>query len=97
MALFASKEEKDAKKLEKIMGKMRAHRLDSLGPEYAEDCRAIFLELMGNGMMEMGMKLSGANAADQVTISYLNAVMQQNWIIIKQLDRICKRIESNEQ
>ena len=93
MALFGSKEDKEAKKTEKIMEKMRKHRLDGLGYEYIDDCKAIFDELAGIGAMETGMKISMGNAADQMKISYLHAIFEQNWIMIKQLDKISKQLE----
>ena len=93
MAIFGSKEDKEAKKMEKIREKMRKHRLDGLGMEYIDDCTAIFNELAGVGMMETGIKLAGASAVEQTKISYLHTLVEQNWIIIKQLDKISKQLD----
>ena len=94
MAIFGTKDEKQARQYNKAMAHMRKHRLDSLGPEYAEDCMSIFNELAGIDLMEGGVKMTiGANAADKVNMSFLHAIMEQNWIIIKQLDRISKQLE----
>jgi hypothetical protein len=93
MAIFGSKEDKEAKKMEKIREKMRQHRLDGLGMEYIDDCTAIFNELAGVGMMETGIKLAGASAVEQTKISYLHTLVEQNWIIIKQLDKISKQLD----
>lgn len=88
MALFdgKSKEEKQAEKVEKLMAK---YGLQNISREYADAVKDISQELAGTGMMETGLKLSLAGKPeDQLKISYLNAIMQQNWIIIRLLDQI---------
>ena len=43
--------------------------------------------------MEAGMKLAMAKPAEQLPISLQRAIMEQNFIMIRQLDRITKLLE----
>ena len=47
---------------------------------------------MGNKLIELGAVFQG-NGADAAKMSYLNAIMEQNFIMIRQLDRIAKALE----
>ena len=60
-------------------------------PQDVASVRKIAQELTGTGLMETGMALSMGSAADQVKVSYLRALVEQNFIIIRQLDRITKK------
>ena len=42
--------------------------------------------------MEFGTLLTG-KAEDNVKIAYLNTLIQQNWVIIRQLDEISKKLD----
>lgn len=95
MGLFGgekmTKEEKQAQELTKFMEK---YHLDSLDPRDVETVRNIANDLVGNGFFKAGMALSFAKAEDQATVTYLSALVEQNWIIINQLSRINKVLES---
>ena len=43
-------------------------------------------------LIELGAALQG-NGADAAKLSYMNAIMEQNFIMIRQLDRIAKKLE----
>lgn len=92
MGLFASKEEKEAKKTEKLQAIAAKYHLDGINPKDLESIQSINSELLGTGMMEFGTLLSG-KAEDNVKIAYLNTLIQQNWIIIRQLDEISKKLK----
>lgn len=92
MGLFASKEEKEAKKIEKLQAIVAKYHLDGINPKDLESIQSINSELFGTGMMEFGTLLSG-KAEDNVKIAYLNTLIQQNWIIIRQLDEISKKLK----
>ena len=48
-------------------------------------------ELLGSGLMDAGVRLGMfTKATDQLQITYQRAIMEQNWIIIRQLDRIAR-------
>lgn len=91
MGLFDSKEVKDAKKEEKLNAMMAKYGLESLSPEYREKVKDINDELLGMGFMEAGMKLSMAKSEDQMKVSYLHALVEQNWMIIRLLDEIKRK------
>lgn len=91
MGLFASAEEKAAKKEAKLDAMMAKYGLENLSPEYRDKVKDINDELMGMGALEAGMKLSMAKSEDQLKISYLHAIMEQNWMIIRLLDEIKRK------
>ena len=93
MALFGNGESKDEKKERKAQEMLSKYGLDCLSdPKDIEAVKNIQYSLMGNKMIELGAALQG-NGADAAKMSYLNAIMQQNYIIIRQLDRIAKALE----
>lgn len=84
MGMFDSKEDKAANLMEK-------YGLSEVSPKYADKVRGIAQELAGMGLMETGMKLSFAKSEEQLKVSYLHAIFEQNWIIIRLLDDIAKK------
>lgn len=94
MALFKEKESKEEKAERKELEMMQKYGLDELtDPKDKESVKKIVSELVGTGLMETGMKLAMANAGDQLKVSYLRATMEQNFIIIRQLERLNKSLE----
>lgn len=94
MALFKSAEDKaqeQAAKEQKLLDKYGLGNLSNA--EDLESVRKIAAELAGSGLMEAGMKLQMAKAEVQLPISYQRAIMEQNFIIIRQLDRIAKLLD----
>lgn len=93
MALFGNGESKEEKKERKAQEMLSKYGLDCLSdPKDLEAVKNIQYSLMGNKMIELGAALQG-NGADAAKMSYLNAIMPQNYIIIRQLDRIAKALE----
>lgn len=94
MALFKSADEKAAQAAAKEQALLDQYGVGALvDPEDRDSVRRIAQELVGSGMMETGMKLSMAKPEVQLPISYQRAIMEQNFIIIRQLDRIAKALE----
>lgn len=91
MALFGNSEKKEQKKEEKLKAIAAKYHLEDINPKDLEAIKDINSELLGTGMMEFGTLLTG-KAEDNVKISYLNTLIQQNWIIIRQLDEISKKL-----
>lgn len=60
-----------------------------------ESVLTIAKELTGTGMMETGMKIGGIGKKpeDVLPVYYLRVLMEQNWIIIRQLDRLNRSLE----
>lgn len=93
MGLFASKGEKQEKQNDKLRAKLQKHGLENIDAEYLQDCVDIYTNLMGVGMIEFGSTLSGMKSEEKVKTAYLHAIMDQNWIMIKQLDKISKLLD----
>lgn len=89
MGLFdgKSKEEKDSAKLQKVMEK---YHLENVSPNFAPQVQEIGLALMGNKAVELGTALQG-NGVDAVKLSYLDAIVKQNFMIIQLLDQIANK------
>lgn len=103
MALFngETKEEKKARKAaeaaakqaEKDQAALRKFGLESLeNPEDIVSVKNIVTELAGTGLMELGITLGAGNDRDiqKNMMYYQRAIVEQNFIIIRQLDRITK-------
>lgn len=91
MALFGTKETKEDKIARKTQAMMEKYGLEYLDQKDLESVRNIGYALMGNNMVELGTALSGSGV-DVAKMSYLRALIEQNWIIIRQLDRLNKKI-----
>lgn len=96
MALFGKeKETREEKEARQIAELMRKYGLETLDPKDAESIRRIMGNLVGTGLMKTGLVLSGIRAEEQVKIGYLSAIFEQNWIMIRQLDRIATALDKN--
>jgi len=95
MALFKEKETKEDKQARKEQELFEKYGLDSLtDPQDIQSARKIVTELAGTGLMETGMKLSmAAKPEDQLQVVYQRTLMEQNFIIIRQLDKLNKLLE----
>lgn len=87
MALFGgeSKEEKKEKKIQAMLDKYGLQELSD--PRDVESVKTIAAELAGNNLIEVGTILSGS-AQDVAKMSYLHAIVEQNWMIIRLLDKL---------
>lgn len=90
MGLFGGND-KLSKKQENLLEK---YGLENVSKKDAESIQKILSDLAGNGLMKAGMALSFSKAEEQAKVSYLSALVEQNWIIIRQLDRINKLLEN---
>ena len=92
MALFGAKETKEDKVARKTQAMLEKYGLEYLDPKDVESVRNIGNALMGNNLIELGTTLSGSGV-DVAKMSYLRALIEQNWIIIRQLDRLNKKLD----
>lgn len=96
MGLFSSKEEKEEKKAQKEAKLLAKYGLDDLEGKDLESVKIIANELVGNKWLETGALFSGAKAEDLVKMTTLTTLVEQNWIIIRMLNRISNQLkESN--
>lgn len=94
MALFESKDEKlarqEAKQEAKVDALLERYGLEDIkNPDTFEALKTISYTLSGNKFTEVGAALGG-NAIDVAKMTYLRALIEQNFIIIKQLDNLSK-------
>jgi hypothetical protein len=95
MGLFGNgetKEQKLERKKQAILDKYGVGDLSD--PQDVASVNLIANELVGNNMIELGTALSG-NGVDVAELSYLRAIVEQNFMIIRQLDRLNKNIETD--
>jgi len=85
--MFGNNEEKKQEKVNKLMER---YKITNVSSDISEDVLAIAQDLAGNKMIEVGTLLQG-NGADAAKMSYLSAIMKQNFIIIKLLDEIAHK------
>ena len=83
-----TKEEKQKRKMQETLNK---YELNNLDPKYANAVNNISLALAGNNLIELGSTL-GITSAENLTTSYLKAIVEQNFIMIRQLDEISKKL-----
>ena len=59
-----------------------------------EAVQQIAQNLLGTGLMDAGIRLQAfAKPTDKLQVFYQRALIEQNWVIIRQLDRIAKALE----
>lgn len=90
MGLFGN-DEKRAQKAQALLEKYGLEDLSDTRDLSA--VKQISYDLMGNKMIELGTIMQG-NSADVAKMTYLSAIMQQNFIIIRQLDRLNRNMEN---
>lgn len=94
MGLFKSEEEKQAIQQEKLNKLMAKYELNELEDKYQNAVKNINIELAGTSAMEFGNILAyDEKTAARLNIYYLNSLIKQNWIIIRQLNDINKKLK----
>lgn len=94
MGLFKSQEEKQQILEEKTKKILEKYELTDLSNEYIKAVKNINSELAGSGLSEFGNLIApDQNTSLRVQTQFLNAIVQQNWIIIRQLNDINKKLE----
>lgn len=86
-----NKPPKHGKQLEKFMSK---YQLEDLDEKDLIVLKRIANDLAGNNFLKTGMALSFAKAEEQAKVTYLSTLVEQNWMIIRQLSRLNKNVEA---
>ena len=94
MALFKTAEEKAAIQAQKEQALLDKFGLGNLSdPEDIKSLQKIASELTGTGMSEFGALLSGdGKEFARLTATSTRTIVEQNFIMIRQLDRISKSL-----
>ena len=94
MALFGNNEEKKEQKIQAVLAK---YNLEDLSDERdKETILKIAQSMVGVGLIAAGADIGlGTNekAMIQAQMHYQKVIMEQNFIMIRQLDRIAKALE----
>lgn len=93
MGLFNSKENKEEKKQQEIEKFMERYQLNEISDQDLVIIKKIATDLMGNNLLKAGMALSFAKAEEQAKVTYLSALVEQNWIMIRQLSNISSKLD----
>ena len=93
MAVFGEKKSKEEKEQEKLQKFMDKYQLEDLDSKDLIVLKRIAGDLAGNQFFKAGMALSFAKAEEQAKVTYLSTLVEQNWMIIRQLSRLNKSIE----
>lgn len=88
--MFGNNQDKREQKIQALLHRYGLEELSD--PRDKVAVQNIAANLMGNKLIEIGSLLQG-NGVDSAKMSYLNAIMEQNFIMIRQLDRIAKLLE----
>lgn len=64
-----------------------------MSEESYEQVQRIAAEMSGNGLLKAGLALSFNNGVDQAKLSYLSALVEQNWILINQNQQIIDELK----
>lgn len=93
MGLFNNKETKEEKQEKQLQNFMDKYQLEDLDEKDLVVLKRITNDLVGNNFFKAGMALSFAKPEEQAKVTYLSALTEQNWMIIRQLSRLNKNIE----
>ena len=83
-----TKEEKQERKAQELLEKYGLQELTD--PQDIASDKEIALQLMGNKLVALGTQLGG-KPYEGAMLTYMQAVVEQNFIIIRQLERISKK------
>ena len=90
MALFKEKESKEEKQERKSEELLEKYGLENVtDPQTLDALRRITATMSANRFVDVGTALGGT-APDMAKLTYLRAICEQNFIIIRQLDKLMK-------
>lgn len=92
MGLFGSKKGKEPKK-SKAQIYLEERGVTNLSEESFVQVEKVINDLAGNGLIKTGMALSLAKAEEQAKVSYLSALVEQNWILVSQNQQIIDELK----
>jgi hypothetical protein len=94
MALLGKKETAEEKQQRQLEEFQVRYGLENLAPADLMIVQRVANDLMGNKWFKAGLALSFAKAEEQAKVTYLSALVEQNWIIMNQLSRLNKNLEA---
>lgn len=80
-------------KISKAQIYLEERGVTNLSEESFVQVEKVINDLSGNGLIKTGMALSFAKAEEQAKVSYLSALVEQNWILISQNQQIIDELK----
>mgnify|MGYP000619815372 FL=1 len=78
----------------KSLAYLAKRNLNKLSPDTYKQVEDITTQIAGNRLMLLGLGLQGS--VDSLTPSYLTAILEQNWILIRQNEQIIELLKDKE-
>lgn len=78
----------------KSLAYLAKRNLNKLSPDTYKQVEDITTQIAGNRLMLLGLGLQGS--VDSLTSSYLAAILEQNWILIRQNEQIIELLKDKE-
>lgn len=78
----------------KSLAYLAKRNLNKLSPDTYKQVEDITTQIAGNRLMLLGLGLQGS--VDSLTPSYLEAILEQNWILIRQNEQIIELLKDKE-
>jgi len=69
------------------------YTVDQIKQRNIDNLNKIANDLIGNKWFKAGMALSFASGEEQAKVTYLSALVEQNWIVIRQNELIIKELQ----
>ncbi|QRG68623.1 hypothetical protein [Brevibacillus choshinensis] len=91
---FGKKETPEDKREKEVQKFLKENSLDEVSENDLQILRRISSDLAGLNLLKAGLALSFAKAEEQAKVAYLSALVDQNWIIIRKLDEISKKLDN---
>ena len=88
--MLGGKKTKEDKQFEKFMER---YQLEDLDEKDLVVLQRIANDLFGKEFIKTSMALTFAKIEEQAKVAYLSALVEQNWILMRQLSRLNKNIE----
>jgi len=93
MGLFSSREEKEEKKVQEMKKIIKKYKLENLDENDLIVLRKIAIDLAEGEIIKTSMLRDEGNLENKLNITYLGALVEQNWMFIRQFDKLNKNIE----
>jgi len=91
--IAAEEKEKIRKTLEQYGLNLDDYTADQIKQKNIDNLKKIASDLIGNKWFKAGMALSFASGEEQAKVTYLSALVEQNWILIRQNELIIKELQ----
>lgn len=92
-SLQKQKEKDMEKEKEKLIKLIQKYNLEDLTEKDLRNLKSIAETMASNNLFKTGLALSFGNAAEQAKIGYLDVLVQQNFMIIRQLSELNKKLK----